>query len=73
MEMNKEESAQAIPPAVAFQLCEEIRKERDVKLFSQCWGCVKFSKNNPEKMCFSGPTNRGCKWVNDRYDQGRKT
>jgi len=67
--MKTKDSIQAIPRDVAFQLCEEIRKEKGVKLFSQCWGCVKFSKNDPDKMCFSGPDYRGCKWVNDRYDK----
>jgi len=68
--MNTNENAQAIPKEVAFQLCEEIRKEKGVRLFSQCWGCVKFSKNDPAKMCFYDPSdNRGCKLVNARYDQ----
>ena len=70
MEMNAEGSGQAIPRDTAFLLCEDIRKEKGVRLFSQCWGCVKFSKNNPDKMCFSGqPDYRGCKLVNDRYDR----
>ena len=62
-------SVQAIPRDVAFQLCEEIRKERGVRLFSQCWGCVKFSKNDPAKMCFNGTDNRGCRWVNEQYEK----
>jgi hypothetical protein len=72
LEMKTKDSVQGIPRDVAFQLCEEIRKEKGVKLFSQCWGCVKFSKNDPAKMCFYGPPdNRGCKLVNTRYDQGK--
>ncbi|UCC58661.1 MAG: hypothetical protein JSW14_01715 [Candidatus Bathyarchaeum sp.] len=73
MEKNIKKNSQAIPREVAFQLCEEIRKEKGVRLFSQCWGCVKFSKNDPDKMCFSGPDYRGCKRVNERYDQKRST
>jgi uncharacterized protein (DUF779 family) len=67
--MSIKENNQAIPKDVAVQLCEEIRKEKGVKLFSQCWGCVKFSKNDPDKMCFSGVDNRGCKLVNKLYDK----
>lgn len=69
MEIKTKDSVQGILRGVAFQLCEEIRKEKGVKLFSQCWGCVKFSKNDPDKMCFNGTDNRGCKWVNERYDK----
>ena len=69
MGIKTKDSVQGIPRGVAFQLCEEIRKEKGVKLFSQCWGCVKFSKNDPEKMCFNATDNRGCKWVNERYDK----
>jgi len=54
LEMNTKKNDQAILREVALQLCEEIRKEKGVRLFSQCWGCVKFSKNDPAKMCFSG-------------------
>lgn len=32
------------------------------------WGCVTFSKKNPEKMCFhNAPKNTGCKLMNDFY------
>jgi hypothetical protein len=71
--MSKKENSQAIPKDIAFQLCEEIRKEKGVKIFSQCWGCVKFSKKDPAKMCFNGPDCRGCRLVNDRYDKGLNT
>jgi len=63
-------SEEAIPKDVALQLCSEIRNEKKVKLFTQCWGCVKFSKGDPAKMCFSSRVdNRGCGIVNKRYDE----
>jgi hypothetical protein len=63
-------SGEAIPEDVALQLCSEIRNEKKVKLFTQCWGCVKFSKGDPAKMCFSSqPGNRDCSIVNKRYDE----
>jgi recombinational DNA repair protein RecR len=63
-------SGEAIPEVVALQLCSEIRNEKKIKLFTQCWGCVKFSKGDPAKMCFSSQTdNRGCSIVNKRYDE----
>jgi hypothetical protein len=56
----------------ARRLCAEIRKERGVRLFSQCWGCVKFSKGSEEKMCYYKPPDfRGCELVNKRYAEGR--
>ena len=58
-----------IPVDDARRLCAEIRKERGVRLFSQCWGCVKFSKGSEEKMCYcNSPDHRGCGLVNKRYD-----
>ena len=61
---------EAIPEDVALQVCSEIRAEKKVKLFTQCWGCVKFSKGDPAKMCFSSQLdNRGCGIVNKRYDE----
>ena len=58
-----------IPEDVAFKLCEMITTEKKVRLFSQCWGCLRFSKGDPKKMCFYGPPdNRGCRFVNTRFD-----
>jgi len=58
-----------IPEDIAFQICKEIREERGVRMFSQCWGCVKYSKGDAKKMCFyDPPNNRGCKLVNKRYE-----
>jgi len=73
LEINTEKNFQSIHREKALNICEEIRKEKGVKLFSQCWGCVKFSKNDPDKMCFSGADNRGCKLVNELYDKRLNT
>jgi hypothetical protein len=63
-------SSEAIPEDIALKLCAEARQEKGVKVLSQCWGCVKFSKGDPVKMCFSSrPDNRGCGIINKRYDQ----
>jgi hypothetical protein len=63
-----------IPKDEAMKLCSEIRKEKGIKLFSQCWGCMRFSKGDSEKMCFnSKPDNRGCRLVNKQYDSLFKT
>jgi hypothetical protein len=60
----------AILREVAFQLCTEIRREKEHKWFSQCWGCVKASKGDFAKMCASSrPDYRGCNLVNERYDK----
>jgi uncharacterized protein (DUF779 family) len=62
-------SGKPIPKEEAMKLCSEIRNEKGVKLFSQCWGCLKFSKGDPAKMCYSSkPDNRGCGLVNKQYD-----
>ncbi len=58
-----------IPKEEAKKLCSEIRAEKGVRIFSQCWGCLRFSKGDTTKMCFSNkPDNRGCNLVNKRYD-----
>ena len=52
----------------AIELCRKYREKQKVRVFSQCWGCVRFSKGNPEKMCFyKPPNNNGCKFVNEQY------
>ncbi|MFB3890099.1 MAG: hypothetical protein ACE14S_11455 [Candidatus Bathyarchaeia archaeon] len=57
-----------IPWETALELCGEIRKKKAGRLFTQCWGCVRFSKGEAAKMCFaSRPHNRGCRLVNKRY------
>ena len=64
----------AIPKDVAVQLCDEILEENRGKWYSfgrwQCWGCTRFSKGDPDKMCFSNKEGyRGCNLVNKRYDK----
>lgn len=52
----------------AYKLCQEYREKHKVRLFTQCWGCVKYSKEIPEKMCFyKPPDNSGCRFVNTLY------
>ena len=65
---------EAIHKDVAWQLCSEIREGNRSKLYSfarwQCGGCTKFSKGDPDKMCFSNLEGfRGCNLVNRRYDK----
>ena len=67
-------SVEEIPKQIALRLCAEIREMNRRKHFSvaamQCWGCMRFSKGDPEKMCLSNaPGNRGCKLINTRYDR----
>jgi hypothetical protein len=63
----------AIPRDMAQELCGKIREENRGKWYRfewwQCWGCVKFSKGDPGKMCFSNREGcRGCNLVSKRYD-----
>ncbi len=59
----------SIPLEKAYELCKAHRDKHGVRLFSQCWGCVRFSKEVPEKMCFYNPPNNdGCKIVNKLYE-----
>ena len=54
-----------------MRLCEGIKEQKSRKLFTQCWGCVKASKGNIEKMCFFKPPDfRGCGLVNKVFDAG---
>jgi len=62
-----------IPEDVAFELCKKIREGKKVRIFSQCWGCVKYSKEDHTKMCFYGPPmNRGCGLINKLFDSGKQ-
>ncbi len=62
-----------IPLEKAFELCKAHRAEKGVKMFSQCWGCIRFSKDVPEKMCFyKPPNNDGCKIVNRLFEEFNK-
>jgi hypothetical protein len=68
--MANNDSIGGIPEDVAFKMCKEIRQEKPVRLFSQCWGCLKYSKEDPKKMCFyNPPNNRGCNKINKRFDE----
>jgi hypothetical protein len=68
--MKGTSAKEAIPEDVALRLCEVIRKEKSGRPFTQCWGCVKFSKGDLAKLCLrSRPDYRGCKLVNERYDR----
>jgi hypothetical protein len=58
-----------IPLEKAIELCKAFRDQYGVKMFSQCWGCIRFSKGAPEKMCFyKPPNNDGCKIVNKAFE-----
>lgn len=65
-----------IPREIALRLYAEIRQENRSKRFSaarmQCWGCTRYAKGDPDKMCLSNrEDNRGCNLVNKRYEQAR--
>jgi len=63
------EGARPIPREVAARLCAEHRAEHPVRLFSQCWGCLKASKGDETTMCYHHPPEfRGCAFVNRRFD-----
>lgn len=58
-----------IPLEEAQRICKKIQNEKRVRMFSQCWGCLKFSKDDATKMCFyDPPENRGCKLINRYYN-----
>jgi len=64
-----DEDLRPIPKEIASQLCNRIKEQKARKLFTQCWGCVKASKGNPEKMCYYKPPDyRGCGLVNKVFD-----
>jgi hypothetical protein len=59
-----------IPTEKSLGLCRKYCVKHGVSTFSQCWGCLKFSKGDVTKMCFAGqPGNRGCKFVNGLFDE----
>lgn len=67
----------AIPSEVARELCLAIRAEKAQHLFTQCWGCVRFSKGDERKLCYNSREDlRGCGLINRLYDErlgGRAT
>jgi len=53
----------------AYELCKANREKNGARIFSQCWGCVRYSKEVLEKMCFYNPPhNNACKHVNKMFD-----
>ncbi len=55
-----------VPPEVAERICQDIRAARrwyHLALW-QCWGCVRFSGGDPQKMCGAIV---GCNLVVSRY------
>ena len=68
--MTSKNSDGAIPEDMALKICKKIRQEKPVRLFSQCRGCIKYSKEDAKKMCFyDPPKNCGCKKINKRFDK----
>jgi hypothetical protein len=63
----------AIVEEKAIELCREYCEEHGVHTFSQCWGCLRFSKGEPARMCFAGALgNRGCRFVNKLFEEENK-
>ncbi|WP_455393018.1 hypothetical protein [[Eubacterium] cellulosolvens] len=65
-----------IPKEIAIKICEKIQNEREKKIYMvgqmQCVACLKSSKGDPDKMCFSSDKdNRGCIYINKRFDNGK--
>ena len=61
----------AIPARIAHDLCEEIRKDKAQHLFTQCWGCVRFSNGEERRFCYNSRADlRGCGLINRLYDEG---
>ena len=62
----------SIPFEKAFELCKLHKQKHKVRFLSQCWGCLKYSKEEPTKMCFYNEKdpeeNRGCKFVNRLFE-----
>ncbi len=72
--MGEQRVQRAIPREVALEICQQIRQENRGRWFSWnawwCWGCVRFTVGEPEKLCFHNPPDyRGCAQVNRRYDR----
>lgn len=42
---------ESVPQPLASQLCRQAQDNQIIKVFTQCWGCVRFSKGDPAKMC----------------------
>jgi hypothetical protein len=57
---------ESLPFDEAMRLCKEVQANQPIKIFTQCWGCVKASKGDPVKMC-GGVV--ACNLVLKRYHQ----
>ena len=54
----------------AIELCKKHRLEHKVRLLSQCWVCLRYSKEDPVWMNFhNSAENRGCNFVNKLFDE----
>ena len=63
-------NSNSIPIEKAIVLCKEHRKKHKIHLLSQCWGCQRYSKEDPVWMYFHNPPeNRGSKFVNRLFDK----
>jgi len=63
-----------IPRETALRLCAQIREESRGKWYRfahlQCWGCMAYTKGDPDKICLRSPEGYGgCNLVNKRYAQ----
>ena len=72
--MAKEHAVGPIPYDEAMSICERIREGNKGHRFTfsamRCGGCIKFSKGDVKKMCFSNAEgNRGCNLVNKEYEK----
>lgn len=59
---------EALPMELASKLCQEVQDSQWIKVFTQCWGCVKFSKGDTGKMCGEIVS---CNLVLKRYEKQR--
>ncbi|GAB4480215.1 MAG: hypothetical protein Kow00124_26690 [Anaerolineae bacterium] len=41
----------SLPMEIAEPICREVQDRQWIKVFTQCWGCIRFSKGDPQKMC----------------------
>jgi len=62
----------AIRRDVALLICAALQQDNGGKWYTpaglQCWGCLKFSKGDPARMCLSRREGyRGCRLVNKRH------
>ncbi len=69
-------AASPIPLPEAMRLCDEISPVKLRRwwdpLALQCRGCIRFS-SDAEHRCFAATTgNRGCRFINERWDQELK-